>query len=205
MKIAVLGAAGQAGSRIVAEARSRGHHATAVVRRPIESDHVIADASDAEAVGRLAASHDALVHAVRPPFGREALYDPIMESVLAGVRPTDARLYVVGGAAALRVPDTGDLLKDDPRYTHPDWMPTIEASYRQYLICAAEDRAAWTYAAPPAEFEPGKKLGAYRRGSGELLVGSDGRARLSMEDFALALLDEIETPTVSRSMITFAY
>lgn len=102
------------------------------------------------------------------------------------------RLIVVGGAAVLEVPGTTRLLLDDPRYLPPAYRAIGEASVLQHAVCQQHGRGDWVYLCPPAELAPGVRTGRYRRGGRTLLVGADGRAAISMEDLAVALVDEAE-------------
>lgn len=209
MRIIVFGAAGGVGSRAVAEALSRGHEVTAVVRRPNPRlprgvTVVIGDAADPERVARLSAGHDAAVSAVRAPAGREQEQVEATGALLKGVGASGVRLLVVGGAATLRVPDSGLTVLEDPRYISEEWRAVAEASAAQHRQCEAEAEADWTYLSPPAVLEPGERTGRYRIGEDELLVAEDGTSRISMEDLAIAVLDELERPKHRRTRFTVA-
>jgi carboxymethylenebutenolidase len=113
-------------------------------------------------------------------------------------------MILVGGAASLRVPDTGGLALDDPRYV-PTFVRDIAlACLRQSEVCAAERQADWTYMSPPPQLVPGVRTGRYRLAQDELLLDSEGKSTISMEDFAVALLDEAESPKHHRSSFTVA-
>ncbi|PPK97327.1 hypothetical protein CLV92_104148 [Kineococcus xinjiangensis] len=213
MRIAVLGAAGSVGSRVVAEALARRHVVTAAVRRhdqlaslPAAATALVADAADAAAVTALAAGHDVVVLATRPPPGREDEHLRTTAAALAGSAGSGARLLVVGGAATLRVPGAGGRTAgEDPRYVPAQWRPVARASAAQLAACRAARDVDWTYLSPPAVLEPGVRTGRYRRGLDELLVGEDGSSRISVEDLAVALLDELEEPAHRRARFTVAH
>ncbi|NGN65465.1 NAD(P)H-binding protein [Streptomyces sp. A7024] len=203
LRIAVIGAAGMSGSRIVAEARARGHEVTAVGRDAArlaglgEGVRVrTGDASDPGDVARLAAGQDVVVQATRPAFGREQDAAVVMKAVLAGLAGSGVRLTVVGGAGSLVVPGSGGRLAiDDPSVVPPQYREFAQASNEQYEVCrTAGAEVDWTYLSPSAVFEPGERTGRFRTGTDELLVDADGRSSISAEDAAIALLDEIERP-----------
>ncbi|MGK5636902.1 NAD(P)-dependent oxidoreductase [Streptomyces sp. URMC 126] len=213
MRITVFGAAGNAGSTVVAEALSRGHQVTAVVRDPARFDrlpaaagHRTGDAADPADVARLAAGQDVVVSAVRPAPGRERDLVTATASLLAGVAGTGARLLVVGGAGSLTVPGGGRTVLDDPAWVPDAWRPIAQASTDQFaLVRAAGPDVEWTYVSPPALLENGERTGRYRLGADELLVDADGGSAISYQDFAIALLDEAERPKHRRARFTVAY
>lgn len=213
MRIAVLGANGNVGSRTVAEGLVRGHAVTAIVRGEDRAGNVpegaalhVADVCDAEAVARLARKHDLVVAATRPAVGREKDQVAMTAGILAGMAESGARLLVVGGAACLIVPGSGGMrVIDDPQLVPPELRPIAQASFDQYTLCIAADDVDWTYLSPPALLEPGVRIGRYRLGKDELLMDEEGRSAISMEDFAVALVDEAEKARHRRACFTAAY
>ncbi|WP_295811979.1 NAD(P)-dependent oxidoreductase [uncultured Nitratireductor sp.] len=213
MRIAVLGANGNVGSRTVAEALARGHSVTAVVRGRDRAGNVpegvtvqVADVRDADAVAQLAREHDVLIAATRPAAGSEEGHAAMTDGILTGLAGSDARLLMVGGAASLVVPGSdGTLVLDDPRFVPPAIRPIAQASLDQYQRCDAAGDVDWSYLCPPALLEPGERTGHYRLGGEELLVDSAGRSAISMEDFAIALVDEAEEARHRRARFTVAY
>lgn len=213
MRIAVFGALGNMGQRIVAEATARGHDVSAVVRRPellakVHDDAipVVADATDREAVTELAYGHDVMVGATRPPRGYESELADVAASLLHGAATAETRLVLVGGAGSLVVPGSdGRTVADDPRYLHPAGRPIARACGDQLAVCRAALRADWTYLSPAASLSPGRRTGEFRLGTDELVVDSAGESRISMEDLAVALIDEVEHPRHRRMRFTAAY
>ncbi|HLU28982.1 MAG TPA: NAD(P)H-binding protein [Glycomyces sp.] len=211
MRITVFGAAGGVGRRTVVEALTRGHEVTAVVRNrsrfaglPAGAEPRLGDVSDTAAVKELSAEADVAVSAVRPPEGLEHRQAAITKRLLDGVAATGTRLLIVGGAATLTVPDTGGLVLDDPRYVQRPWRAIAKASAEQHEVCRNEERADWVYVSPPAALMPGERTGRYRVGGDELLVDERGESWISTEDFAVALVDEAESPRHSRTRFTVA-
>ncbi|MGW3400830.1 NAD(P)-dependent oxidoreductase [Streptomyces zhihengii] len=213
MRMTVFGAAGQVGRRTVSEALSRGHEVTAVVRDPARYASALppgarrrsGDASDPAAVARLSRGQDVVISAIRPGAGREQELVATAEALLDGTARGGARLLLVGGASTLTVPGTGGTVADAPDFPD-DWRAIAAACAAQLDVCRAAPPAAdWTYLSPPALLEPGKRTGLYRSGSDTLLTDPEGRSVISMEDFAVALLDEAERPRHRRARFTVAY
>jgi uncharacterized protein len=183
MKLIVFGATGVLGTRLVAEASARGHSVTEASR----SSGV--DATDAAAVAAAAAGHDAALSAVTQHSSPGVLVD-VARALLAGLGDV-GRLVVAGGAGSLLV--DGVRLVDTPDF-HEEWKPEALAQadalevYRAY-----EGPVEWSYVSPGALLAPGERMGTYRTGGDELLVASDGRSHISMEDFAVAMVDEAES------------
>ncbi|GHF72921.1 3-beta hydroxysteroid dehydrogenase [Kitasatospora xanthocidica] len=213
MRITVFGATGNVGGRVVAEATARGHEVTAVVRDPAKPHGlpatvtlVVGDARNPEDVARIAAGQDVLVTATRPAPGSEHELALATKGLLAGVAGTGVRLLAVGGAGSLAVPGAGGMtLVEDPGF--PDAIRPIALActeqYEAYRAAGAE--VDWTYLSPAALLEPGVRTGRFRLGRDELLVDADGNSAISMEDLAVALLDEVETPAHRRARFTVGY
>ncbi|MFB9837076.1 NAD(P)-dependent oxidoreductase [Actinoallomurus acaciae] len=211
MRITVFGAAGGVGSRVVAEALARGHEVTAVVRRAGHrhdgAQVRTGDAADAGEVARLSSGQDVVIAATRPAPGREHELAATAKALLTGVARTDpaARLLIVGGAATLTVPGTGGTVVDAPDFP-ADLRPIARACAEQLTVCrAADPDVDWVYLSPPALLDPGERTGTYRTGTDTLLVDGSGRSAISMEDLAVALLDEAERPAHHRTRFTVAW
>ncbi len=202
MKITVVGAAGMAGSRIVAEALNRGHRVTAVLRRsrgdtlPPAVTTVQGDATDIKLMTQLFADADAVVSATRGDPGREDTITSTTTALLDAAATAGTRIVVVGGSAPLRAPG-GGLTFDHPGYVPPAVRPIAAASMAQLDACRSH-AADWTYVSPPALLEPGTRTARYRRGGTALVVAADDSSRISAEDLAVAVLDELEKPAGER-------
>ncbi|KRV48563.1 NADH-flavin reductase [Wenjunlia vitaminophila] len=204
MKIAVVGAAGMVGSRVVREAADRGHALVAVFRRdpsavlPPGVTAAVGDANDRDLMSGLFDGADAVVAATRPAPGNEHTVVTTTTALLDAAATAGARILVVGGAAPLLVPGRpGRLVIDSPEYVPHQWRSIAAASAAQLDACRAHP-ADWVYLSPPAVLEPGRRTGAYRRGTTTLLTGADGTSRISAEDLAVAVLDELEDPRADR-------
>jgi uncharacterized protein len=213
-RIAVFGANGTIGSRIAAEALSRGHEVTAVVRNPakISTDHENltvdeGDVFDAASVVAAAKGQDVLVSAVGGGDGPGAIatIKPAAEALVEGLRSlgTDApRLIAVGGAGSLRTPD-GKQVWDAEGL--PEFLLQIMHAHGDALdYYRTVSDVQWTNATPPALIEPGDRTGTYRTAADDLLTDDAGESRISAEDFAVAVVDEIERPQHAGRRFTVA-
>ncbi|MCL8015796.1 NAD(P)-dependent oxidoreductase [Streptomyces sp. AS02] len=203
MTIAVLGATGMVGSRVTAEAGARGHRVLALSRKPGRADPnvtpIAVDAEDAQALREALGTADAVVVSVRTDPVDEEFLIGTTRSVLDAAARLGVRVLVVGGAGALRSPDSQDLLvADDPAYVPAELKRTAAAGIAQLRSCQTHAEADWVYLSPPALLEPGDRTGRYRRGTDTLLTGPDGRSWISAEDLAVAVVDEIETSGAER-------
>lgn len=213
MRITVFGATGNIGRRVIAEALSRGHEVMGVARNqaglgklPSSVDAQIGDANKINDVIKLSTGQDVVINTMRPTPGSEDEVGKTTKTLMDGLVITGVRLIISGGAASLIVPGTnGKKVIEDPRYLPVAARDVAQASMDQYNICLAEKRVDWTYMSPPASINPGKRTGSYRLGTDSLLVDAHGDAKISMEDFAMVILDEAEQPTHHQSRITAAY
>jgi len=201
MRILVFGASGAVGSRVVQEAAARGHKVTPVSRTA--SAHQ-GDASDPDDVARLSRDHDLVISATRPRSGQEDELVQAAKGLLIGLRSSGVRLILVGGAASLIVPGTEQLLMDTPDFPAA-LRPIALACNEQYDLVRASTDVDWTYVSPPALLEPGLRTGTYRLGADHLLTAEDGTSSISMEDFAIALVDEAEQARYVRRRLTVGY
>jgi putative NADH-flavin reductase len=202
MNIAILGATGNAGQRLVTEALSRGHQVTGLARKANEQaaregvTWVQADITDTDDTAAKVKGHDAAILSM--PFNG---LDP--EHVFAVARKSGVRLLVVGGAASLKN-DAGDVLIDTPGF--PDFIKVEAEPARQFLnkLKAGVD-FEWTFLSPAVMFGAGERTGTFRLGDETVLTAEDGKSSISYEDFAIALIDEIETPKHKNARFTIGY
>ncbi|MDH6707502.1 putative NADH-flavin reductase [Kitasatospora sp. MAA19] len=212
MRITVFGATGNVGGRVVAEALARGHQVTAVVRDPAKPHGLpsaaaltVGDARNAEDVARIAAGQDLVITATRPAPGSEHELPAATRGLLAGLAGTGVRLLAVGGAGSLTIPGRGGLTVVEDPGLPAEILPIARACGEQFDLYRADAHVDWTYLSPAAVLEPGERTGRFRLGRDELLVDADGLSAISMEDLAVALLDEAEQPVHRRTRFTAAY
>lgn len=188
MKIAVYGATGMIGSRIVTEARGRGHEVTAISRGAESGGAVLrGDAGDAAFASRVAADHDIIVSALGP--SRTADDGRAFQDSVATLVATlgDARLLVVGGAGSLQV--DGVALFDGPGFPEAYQKEARKSAEVLAALRALPEGVDWTYLSPAPVIAPGERTGVYRTGD-----DSPAGDTVSAEDYAVALVDEIELP-----------
>ena len=204
MKVALAGASGNAGSRILAELTSRGHAVTGLARHPETIadapgvTKVAVDAGDAEALADALKGHDAVISAL--PFKST---DP--ETLIGAVKASGVPRYlVVGGAASLYLPGTKTRIIDSGQIPEA-WLPEVNGGVAFLDALKASDGLDWTFLSPSMFFGPGERTGKFRLGEDELLVGPEEKSSISYEDLAIALVDELETPTHSGRRFTVGY
>lgn len=213
LNMTIFGAAGSVGSRIVAEAIARGHQVTAVVRDPSQFAKIPAtaiqrsgDVSEPDDVARLISGQDVTISAVRPPAGQEWRLVDMTHSLLSASARTGVRVMMVGGAASLRIPnDPAHTVLSKPGYLPETVVPIAQACFEQYQACLTHEQADWTYLCPPNMLQPGKRTGKFRLGEDELLIDEQGNSQISMEDFAVAMIDEAEQAQRRKARFTVAY
>ncbi|GAB3434129.1 NAD(P)-dependent oxidoreductase [Actinophytocola sediminis] len=198
MKIIVVGATGMVGARVVHEAVSRGHDLVGVCRRPAALPSgvtaVAGDANDPAHLRGLFAGAGAVVATTRPAPGHESTITTTTTALLDAAATTGTRVLVVGGAGPLQVPGhPGRLVVDSQEYVPARFRASAVASTAQLDVCRAHP-ADWVYLSPPAVLEPGPRTGGYRRATTTLVTGVAGVSRISAEDLAVAILDELENP-----------
>ncbi|MEU7278197.1 NAD(P)H-binding protein [Streptomyces sp. NPDC045431] len=211
MRITVIGATGMVGSRVTAEAVRRRHHVTAVSRRPPEQRQaagVRALAADFTTAGlpyAALAAADALVLSVPPVLDDTAAVTGSTHRLLDAAATAGVRVLVVGGAGPLRTPgDPARLAVDDETFVPARWRSIARASLTRLRACESHTYRGWTYLSPPALLEPGERTGTYRWGRDTLLTDAAGVSRISAEDLAVAVVDELERPA-GAAHLTVAY
>lgn len=192
MKIAVFGATGMVGSRIAAEASARGHEVTPLSRS------TGADMADADAVREAAGSHDAVVSATGPSRTGEA-HEPWLASVSTLIDHVgDTRVLFVGGAGSLLTPD-GTRLLDTEDFPDAYKAEATSGAAALDLFRAAPESCDWTFVSPAPVIAPGERTGSYATA-----LDTPAGDSISAEDYAVALLDEIEQPRHRRQRFTAA-
>ena len=207
MKLALIGATGYTGSRILNEALSRGHRLTAIVRdvaglpsHPNLIPRAI-DITDTKSLRDALEGHDAVISAFNP--GKDATGQG-PRSIIEAVKghPT-LRLLVVGGAGSLEVAP-GRRLVDEPDFP-AQWKDGALRTAEFLDALRSDPDLDWTFVSPAAMLSPGARTGRYRVGGEQLLTDERGESRISVEDLAVVLLDEAENGTHHRARISVAY
>jgi|SRR5579875_54191 len=213
MKLVVFGASGTIGSRIVAEALNRGHQITAVSQDPDSFDRADArinvvrgNVLDPASVAQVVRGADAVVSSIGVRRGKypQSLMAEGARALIAGLRQAGVRrLVVVSSAGSLEVAP-GQMLMDTPGFnpqTRPGSLSHLEALK---ALREASD-LEWTAISPPQTIRPGERTGNFRVGAERLLTDAEGKSAISTEDYAVALVDELEQPRHVRQRFTVAY
>ena len=203
MKVALIGATGNAGARLLAELVRRGHQVTAIVRHPENVptlSGVMAkqgDARDQAGLAKRLAGHDAVISSVR-------FADSDPRVLIGAVKAAGMRRYlVVGGAGSLEVAP-GVRLVDTPAF--PAAYKAEALAGCAFLDTLRKERDLdWTFLSPSALFVAGERTGRFRLGEDRLLTDETGSSRISFEDFAIAMVDELEHPVHLRRRFTVGY
>lgn len=216
--IILIGASGFVGSAILEEALNRGHKVTALVRNPekiqVKNENLTVlavDATDVEALSKVAAGKDSVISAYNPGWGNPRLYEEILENypkIIEGVKKAGVqRLLVVGGAGVLYVQPGMRLM--DSGTLPAEWMPAVKGEGELFLNVLSKDNDIdWVYFAPPANLGnmgKGIRTGKYRLGTDTLLVDEKGDSFISVEDYAVAMIDELEQEAHHKALFTAAY
>ena len=216
--IILIGASGFVGSAILEEALNRGHKVTASVRNPekiqVKNENLTVlavDATDVEALSKVVAGKDAVISAYNPGWGNPRLYEEILENypkIIEGVKKAGVqRLLVVGGAGVLYVQPGMRLM--DSGTLPAELMPAVNGEGELFLNVLSKDNDIdWAYFAPPANLgnmAKGIRTGKYRLGTDTLLVDEKGDSFISVEDYAVAMIDELEQEAHHKALFTAAY
>jgi uncharacterized protein len=216
MKVVLFSATGQAGRTILSELISRGHEVTAVARNPDKLPKSINclrdDLSSADRIAEIIPGADAVVSAFGPPkddprFFSDVSYTDqlpnVTERLIAAVRKVGVpRLIVVGGCGSLEFSPGVTVLKSGH---WPEKLVPIATSHIKAFAALRESGINWTYFSPPMSIEPGVRTGKFQLGGDSLLKDEEGKSRISFEDYAVALVNELEKPAHERARFTVAY
>lgn len=217
MKIALIGASGFVGTAVLNEALDRGHEVTAIARHPekigkkSESLHLKeADAYDEQSIADAVAGHDIVISTFNPGWQNPNIHDDFLrgaQAIQAGVRRSGVKRFLtVGGAGSLYVAP-GMQLVDTPQFPQ-EWKAGALAA-RDYLnILKKEQELDWTFLSPAIEMHQGtagERRGTYRTGDDEPVFDGDHRSIISVEDMAIAIIDEAEQPKHIKKRFTVAW
>ena len=208
LHILLIGASGMIGSRILSEATSRGHCVIAASRHPEKTaagpnvKAVKLDATDKEAMIAEAKKADVIVTATSPRGGGDPAKEAkaVADVEIAVAKATGKRLFVVGGAGSLNLPD-GKPVVD----TLPAAYQGEARGMRNVLDTLKASDIDWTFFSPAMSITPGKRTGKYQVGTSTVLYDAQKKSAISAEDFADAVVNELEKPAHRRGQMTIAY
>lgn len=216
MRVVLYGATGMIGSRILKELLSRGHTVTAVVRDPSklkpQTNLTVekGDLLDPGSIAKLAWGADVIVSSYGPPSGAQGpnpgtvnqLVDATRALIAGTRRAGSPRLIVVGGAGSLEV-SPGLQIVDAP--TFPEAYKPVALAHRDAFYELRKCDLNWTYFSPAMMIQPGERTGKFRLGLNALVSDHKGNSSISAEDYAVALVDEVEQGRHTRQRFTIGY
>jgi putative NADH-flavin reductase len=203
MKVAVIGGTGRIGTKITAELLQRGHTVTVIARNPEKAESrpnltsVKGDVTAPDSAAALVRGHDAVISSA--PF-----IPGISVQVLESVRKSGVKRYIaVGGAGSLTAAD-GKRVMDNPQIP-AEWLPSIKEGAELLKLLKADQQLDWTFFSPAVMIGPGERTGKFRLGADEVVAAADGKSSISYDDYAIALVDELEHPQHVRRRFTIGY
>lgn len=214
-KVVIIGASGFVGSAILNEALDRGLEVVAIVRNPenvkISNANlkiVKADVSSVADVTKYTQGADTVISAYNPGWTNPNIYEDtltVYPAILEGVKAAGVkRILIVGGAGTLFVSPGVRLL--DSGAIPDSYMPGVKSLGKFYLdILMKEKDIDWVFFSPAGSIEPGKRTANYRLGKDDLIVDEKGESRISVQDYAKAMIDEFEKPEHHQTRFTIGY
>lgn len=213
--VVLIGASGFVGNAILNELLSRGHKVTAVVRNSEKInvsnsnlEIVKADVADTNAMVGICKGKEAIISAYNPGWTNPDIYEETLRKyplILEAAKRSGAkRLLCVGGAGTLfcapglRVVDSGAI---------PDAiMGGVKSLGEFYLNTLMNEKDIdWIFFSPAGTLEPGKRTGKFRLGKDDLIIDENGISHISVEDYAVAMVDELENPKHHCERFTIGY
>jgi uncharacterized protein len=213
MKVAIIGATGFVGPKVVNEALHRCYEVTAFARQPekleIENDKLIkqsVDIYDTDILAELLVGHDAVINTFNAGWSNPNLYDDFLKgsrSIQAATKKAGIKRFItVGGAGSLYI--HGHQLVDSPQF--PAEYKAGATAARDYLNeLRTEQELDWTFVSPAINLHPGTRTGIFRLGTEEPVFNAEGKSDISAEDLAVALIDELEKGQFVKQRFTLGY
>lgn len=211
MKIALIGASGFVGSAVLKEAVSRGNTVTAIVRDPSKVAKlqgvaaVKADVSDSAALTSAISDADVVISAFNGGWGDPDIYAKHLngsKAIAAAAKAAGKRVIVIGGAGSLEI--GGKQLVDSPEFPAA-YKDGAKAARDALADLRAQDGMEWSFLSPAIHMAPGKRTGTFRLGTDQPVFDANGESHISVEDLAVAIIDEAETPAHTGKRFTVGY
>ena len=210
MKITIIGAGGNIGQRITKEAASRNHDLKLITSRnkdffDLENAKTQeVDIFNTENLANAIKGSDIVISAYNPPQGKEMLLSEASKSLISAAKQANVRLIAVGGAASLKV-DEDTILLDTPEF--PDVVKPIASAHKIVLdeVYRKEKELEWTNVSPSAKIFEGERTNSFRVGGNHLLTDEKGDSSISMEDFAVGILNEVDNKEFIKQRFTIGY
>jgi putative NADH-flavin reductase len=213
MKVAIIGATGRGGKRMIDEALSRGHTVTAISRSAGDAPArdgvtgISCDIADTAGLAKAISGSDAVIATWRPAPGSDDVWGAIkngFNSLLTAMREAGVKhLLVMGGAGSLEY-SPGVLNIDRPDFPEA-WKDGSRAGTQQLEMLQDVSDLDWTYLSPAHEIFEGERTGKFRLGGDQLVMDDEGNSRISFEDYAVAMIDEMENPQHTGRRFTLGY
>ena len=207
MKIGLIGATGKVGNLVLKEAITRGHKVTAIVRNASKLTDKNIDVLEKD-IFKLSSedlrAFDVVINAFAAPVGEEELHVKAGRVLIEAMKgATNTRLIVVGGAGSLFVDKEKTLhLSETPEFPKAFFATASNQGKNLEDLQNTKD-VNWTFISPAAFFNPeGKRTGSYKKGKDNMIMNAKGESYVSYADYAIALVDEIETPTHIKERFT---
>lgn len=216
LNIVVYGGSGNIGSRIVNEAAARGHHVTVVDKSPRPDiapagvKVIAGDAFDPKDILKNIEGADVLISSVvvRPaptPDFALRLAKSEVEALRQQTGPKKTRLMIVGGASSLFNAQGQRIIDTLPASMRNNGEVGAAVAALDWLRSEVKDAVSWTYFSPASSISPGTRTGQFRIGTDTLVTNDRGRSAISMEDYAVAMIDEVEKPQFINKRFTVGY
>lgn len=214
-KTALIGASGFVGSAILNELLNRGYEVEALVRNPenikIKNPHLTikqVDVSDADTLTKMLKGYDTVISAYNPGWSNPDIYTLTLQNyprIVEAAKAADVkRLLIVGGAGTLfcapglRVVDSGVIPQEIM-----GGVKSLSEFYLDTLI--KENDIDWVFFSPAGSLESGTATGKYRLGKDNLIVDAEGNSRITVGDYAHAMVNELESPLHHKERFTIGY
>ena len=214
-KIALIGASGFVGLALLKESLERGHSVTAIVRHPEKITikhprlHIMkGDVLSKPTVKELVSGMDVVISSYNPGWKNPTIAEDTTnayKSIIEGVKEAEiSRLLIVGGAGSLFIsPEKREM---DTDAIPESFMPAVKSLAEVlYSLQKNEHELDWVFFSPAANIAPGEKKGVYRLGKDNMIVNDKGESNISVEDYAAAMLNEVENPQHHKERFTIGY